>query len=311
MTRPLCIYHGGCDDGFAAAFVIHLALKGEVDFHYGVYQQDPPDVTGRTVILVDFSYKRAELLEMAKRAKGIVVLDHHKSAAEDLVPGAYMEVAIFDCLTHGIRPTWDGVLDAMKADEACGRRNIYTHFDMNHSGAAIAWSVFFPGKKQPWLIDYIEDRDLWRRKLPDSDFVTMALRSYPKDFVTWTSILVCGPDALIAEGQAIHRYYRTIIDALKENVVRGRIYGWDVPIVNAPYHFASELAGELAVGEPFAACYWNHAHGTTYSLRSRGERAVDVSEIAAHFGGGGHKHAAGFTMPASVHTVLARIEEAG
>jgi len=48
MTRPLCIYHGGCDDGFAAAFVIHLALKGEVDFHYGVYQQDPPDVTGRT-----------------------------------------------------------------------------------------------------------------------------------------------------------------------------------------------------------------------------------------------------------------------
>lgn len=34
----------------------------------------------------------------------------------------------------------------------------------------------------------------------------------------------------------------------------------------------------------------------SYSLRSR-EGGVDVSEIAKQFGGGGHKHAAGFRLP--------------
>jgi len=37
----------------------------------------------------------------------------------------------------------------------------------------------------------------------------------------------------------------------------------------------------------------NHLHKV--SLRSRGE--VDVEKIARHHGGGGHRNAAGFTMP--------------
>jgi len=32
-------------------------------------------------------------------------------------------------------------------------------------------------------------------------------------------------------------------------------------------------------------------------LRSAKEGGLDVSEIAEKFGGGGHKHAAGFTIP--------------
>jgi phosphoesterase RecJ-like protein len=42
------------------------------------------------------------------------------------------------------------------------------------------------------------------------------------------------------------------------------------------------------------------------SLRSRpeGERAVDVSEIAAKFGGGGHKMAAGTYLPAPIEHAM-------
>jgi uncharacterized protein len=47
--------------------------------------------------------------------------------------------------------------------------------------------------------------------------------------------------------------------------------------------------------EPFAACYWDVPNGQVFSLRSC-ENGVDVSEIAKQFGGGGHKHAAGFTV---------------
>ena len=43
MAIPLCIYHGGCDDGFAAAWCVRKALgDGNVEFYPGVYQKDPP-----------------------------------------------------------------------------------------------------------------------------------------------------------------------------------------------------------------------------------------------------------------------------
>ena len=57
--KTLCIYHGNCADGFGAAWAIRHALGDTVEFMAGVYQQEPPDVAGRDVILVDFSYKAA------------------------------------------------------------------------------------------------------------------------------------------------------------------------------------------------------------------------------------------------------------
>lgn len=279
--NPLCIYHGGCDDGFASALIVNDALDDQVELHYGIYQTEPPDVTDRDVIIVDFSYKREVLERMADSARSLLVLDHHKSAAEDLAgfpgPGSdYYE--------------W-------RERAADATYPVGTLFDMDRSGATIAWDFFFPSHPRPWLIEYIEDRDLWRKALPDNDAIIMALRSYPQDFAVWRDLVTEGREALLAEGRAIHRYYRTIVDDLKRNAVRREIGGVEVPIVNSPYHFASELAGELAEGEAFAACYWNHAHGTTYSLRSRDD-GMDVSQIAAQYGGGGHHGAAGFKVPA-------------
>ena len=43
------------------------------------------------------------------------------------------------------------------------------------------------------------------------------------------------------------------------------------------------------------------------SLRSK--KIVDVSTIAVHFGGGGHKRAAGFTMNGKLHSIVNRITE--
>src|SRR5690606_42021204 len=100
--RPLCIYHGGCDDGFGAAFAVNLFFAGDVEFHYGVYHEDPPDVSGRDVLLVAFSYERAVIDRMANQARSLVILDHHTSAAEELAPLA----------VHRSRPGalgWEGV----------------------------------------------------------------------------------------------------------------------------------------------------------------------------------------------------------
>lgn len=74
------------------------------------------------------------------------------------------------------------------------------------------------------------------------------------------------------------------------------IAGYNVPVVNAPYMWASELGNELCQGEPFAATYYDTAEARVFSLRSKDD-GVDVSEIASEFGGGGHRNAAGFRVP--------------
>lgn len=281
MTRPLCIYHGHCDDGFAAAWCVRQAVP-DAEFYPGVYQQQPPDVTDRDVLLVDFSYKRPVLLRMAKRTRSILILDHHKTAAEDL--SGFPEPEPFG--------SW---IDA-EPPKVCAL------FDMNRSGATLAWDYFFPNKPRPEFINYIEDRDLWRRELPDNDLFTIALRSYPQDFSIWDALVLGRAAPLIAEGRSIHRYYRLRVEELKRNAYQAVLAGHPAWVTNAPYFAASEVAGELAEheGAEFGACFHQFSNlRWGYSLRSRGD--FDVSEIARQFGGGGHKNAAGFTADNPVH----------
>jgi len=289
--KPLCIYHGGCDDGFAAAWALRAAMPPDMfEFYAGVYGNPPPDVAGRHVVLVDFSYKRPVLEMMAEAALSVLILDHHKTAAEDLAglpnPGSFGR--------------W-----AEKGEGAAAL------FDMNRSGASLAWAFFHPTSTCPDFIDYVEDRDLWRKALPCGDEFTIALRSYPQDFYIWDALVASGPAPLIAEGKAIQRYYRLRVEELKRSAYRAVIL-WDdggdsaatsrIAIANAPYFAASEVAGELAEGQgvDFGACYFEVAPDRwQYSLRSRGD--FDVSAVAKSFGGGGHKNAAGFTTSAPVH----------
>jgi oligoribonuclease NrnB/cAMP/cGMP phosphodiesterase (DHH superfamily) len=155
--QPLCIYHGNCADGFGAAWVVKRAYP-EAEFHAGVYQSPPPDITGRDVIIVDFSYKRPVLLEMALIANSILIIDHHKTAAEDLG----------------------------------GRElpsKIITVFDMEHSGAILTWNFFFPKEAAPTLLKHIEDRDLWKFALAGTREIQAAVFSYPYDFAVWDMLM--------------------------------------------------------------------------------------------------------------------------
>ncbi len=290
MAKLLCIYHGHCDDGFAAAWAVRHALGDDkVEFFPGAYQSPPPDVTGRHVLLVDFSYKRPVLLEMAKTAKSIVILDHHKTAAEDL--NGFREPAPFS--------EWrDNTLPGVEGDA----EPIAALFDMNRSGAGLAWDFLHSGAERPEFIDYVEDRDLWRKSLKYGDEFTIALRSYPQDFLVWDQIIDGGVAYLIQQGHAIQRYYRLRVEELKASAYMAVLGGDHCWIANAPYFAASEVAGELADRAlSFGACYFELADGRyAYSLRSRSD--FDVSKIALQFGGGGHKNAAGFSADKPIHS---------
>jgi nanoRNase/pAp phosphatase (c-di-AMP/oligoRNAs hydrolase) len=47
--------------------------------------------------------------------------------------------------------------------------------------------------------------------------------------------------------------------------------------------------------------YEDKANRRVWQLRSGGDKAIDVAKIAQKFGGGGHKHASGFST--KLHTI--------
>lgn len=266
--KVLCIYHANCSDGFAAAWVVRRALGDAVEFHAADYDDPPPDVTDRRVVIVDFSYKRPVLLEMAEKAYSILILDHHKSAVEDL-----RDLPV--------------------------SKNVLAKFDMHHSGAMLAWDHFFPDptNEPPILLLHIQDRDLFRFELPHTDEIMSAVFSYPYNFDVWDELMAIDVSRLRAEGIPINRKtHKDTLDLIQTCRRRMSIGGHDVPVASMPHAMASNAGHMMAIGEPFAAVYWDTKNGRYFSLRSSPD-GMDVSAVAATFGGGGHRGAAGFSVP--------------
>ncbi|HKK06652.1 MAG TPA: phosphohydrolase [Gammaproteobacteria bacterium] len=285
-TGLLCIYHGNCADGFGAAWAVRHAL-GEhfTEFYPGVYQTPPPDADGRDVLLVDFSYKADAMLELAATARTVTVLDHHKSAREDLAP--FVDVL-------GVQ---EPLVEFLARCDKHKRPPVRALFDMDRSGAMLAWDAFFPGREPPALLKHIQDRDLWRFELDGTEEIQAALFSYSYDFDLWDSLMAMGPAALRDEGIGIRRkHYKDVHELINQMERTMEIGGYSVPVANLPYTMASDAGHIMAQGRPFSACYFDKPDCRYFSLRSA-EGGVDVSEIAKQYGGGGHRDSAGFTVP--------------
>jgi oligoribonuclease NrnB/cAMP/cGMP phosphodiesterase (DHH superfamily) len=270
LSKPLVIYHSNCQDGFTAAWAVWLSHP-DWEFYPGVHGEPPPDVTGRVVYMVDFSYKRPVLLEIAEHAESITILDHHKTAAADL----------------------DGI-------EFCSNK-IEVKFDMDKSGARLAWECFHPREDVPNFVTFVEDRDLWRFTYDETRPICAAIFSHDYSFEQWSKFnrLCQGYDGwmtLVKEGEAIERkQQKDIAELLPKLTYNLTIGGTEVPAVNLPYQYASDAGHILSKDAPFAAVYYFDGKHYKFSLRS-GENGADVSEIAKRYGGGGHKHAAGFQV---------------
>lgn len=261
-SRATVIYHAGCADGFTAAWIAHGVMPDAelIPAHYGSL---PPwdSIDGQRVFILDFSYSREVIEDIHERAKSLLVIDHH-ATARDALAG----------------------LD-------------YCVFKMESSGAMLAWRHFRDGAP-PHLVNYVEDRDLWRWELHRSREYNAAIRSYPFDLKTWDILSTQLPSLLMNQGEAILREQEKQVRGAVSAAVPISLAGHDVRIVNTTVH-QSEIGGSLAHGAPFGATYMIVGDEVVVSLRSR-DGGVDVSDVARVFGGGGHVAAAGFRVPAGV-----------
>lgn len=315
MTDTIVIYHGGCRDGFCSAWVFNKymtmndrIMTGEPEYYPGFYGQEPPNIKDKNVIILDFAYPLEVMQQIYKNCRSLTWLDHHKTAQP--VADWFNETSNVD----------NFIGDAVKFD-----------FDNSRSGAGLAWEYFFPNEPRPWLVDYVEDRDLWIKKLPDTDEVNSYIACLEFDFKVWNNAGRISKEEAAERGKIaimkIEQYVREVcknvyfVDIINSNEraydgainwimlddkTRGFEYktknpnlvSFEVPTVNICQVDCSEVLHQLCISYPNApfSLYWfKRADGMyQYGMRSIGD--FDVSKVAKLFGGGGHKNAAGFQL---------------
>ena len=271
--KRLVIYHANCLDGFGAAFAAWLKF-GYTDTEYLPmgYSNDLPDVKDKEVYILDFSFKPEVLKLMISESKSLIVIDHHKTAQEDLKDFSD------NCI-----------------------------FDMSKSGVILSWEYFHGNKHIPLLLKYIEDRDLWLFKYDDTKAITLALFSVvERKFEAWKEGLYALNYTINGSLQYLPDIGK-ILEKIQNKEVESLFKSYH-PItltnnkefmglaVNCTPKYSSDLGNLLAKESGTFGCtyyYDGEKELWMYSLRSTGN--FDVSALARAYGGGGHGSASGFS----------------
>lgn len=261
------IYHGQCKDGFGAAYAAWKKFGDTATYiPWRDHSQTPCELKDKEVYIADFSFPKAIMEEMRANNRSVIVIDHHKTAEEQVT--AYEE-------------------------------NI---FDIEHSGAYLAWNYFHPETDIPQLILYIEDHDLWKFELPHTREFGAALGEYSIDFETWDKLNENLADRdhfskFISHGAVIAGFEDRLVENILVHKEKALFEGHEIYVLNAERIYRSVLGHKLASLNgaegriEMSIVYYRSNGKISCSLRSNGD--VDVRTMAEKYGGGGHKNSAG------------------
>ncbi len=259
MSETFVLFHKNCIDGSGAAAAAHLKLGESATYIPVQYKEPLPEIPNQsTVYILDFSYPREVLEKLHARSKSIVILDHHETAKQALQDLPYAK------------------------------------FDMQKSGAVLAWEYFHPGQVMPLLFDLIQDRDLWKFEYLKTRAVTTALMTLVPNFRDYPKYLWNYED-LFQKGTAKMEFDKLKIDAVKSKIKVAEWAGMSVALLNSTDLF-SEIGERVYLDydvDVVAMYFMTDKGDMVFSLRSNREKAA---QLALMYDGGGHLNAAGFCI---------------
>jgi len=300
----IVIHHNPCADGFGSAYVVWKYYKDnkiEKEIEYigtGYGKKDLPNVKDKNVLILDFSYPEDIMNDMIENAKSILIIDHHKSSEKNLT-------------------------DIHEKDNTVNRR-FYKIFDMNHSAAMLVWNYFYPDTDAPNLIKYIEDRDIWKKEIPESEPFSTWMYIQEMTFELFEKLHI-DPEFInkaVEKGQAYLELSMSNVKSVSKYAVPKFVKFSNRK--NSEYAFVSHLNANLNISDlgnyifkyqpyiDFSAVYQVREYDkiTKFSLRST-KYHRDVSEVASEYiGGGGHRNASGCFIN-SVNNCISNYEYTG
>lgn len=282
----LVVYHKNCPDGFGGAFAAWYCNKArarKIYFKPDSHNKDHRSVTddfykqfaNKHVCIVDFSYPYEILRRIIEVARSFIILDHHKTAQESL----------------------SGIPDELKI------------FDMNRSGAVIAWNFFMEDVPVPKFLLHIQDRDLWNNSMENTEEFITYFHNQTFYFNLWEGYIDDAKcEYAIEKGRSWLEYKGIIVAGASDcsriiQVIDGK---YAVVAYSPCSIFISEIGHEAFKKYPlidfFTSCVYNqHKKSTHFSLRANDN--IDVSELAQRHSGGGHPNASGCRI-AGLHGIL-------
>lgn len=269
------VYHHPCSDGFGAAYAAWkfstFSGKEITFFPMNVGAHPPAGLEGKNVLVCDYSYKKDIVIELLKKVNKLLIIDHHLSAEKDL----------------------KDIDDNLKI------------FRMDYSGAMLTWYYFFPEQPPPLMIQYIQDRDIWTKKLPNTDDFASWFYTLPFEFQEYDKYvndnLLMGMINTrgVSFGELNNYYTQQAVDYCVPKFCRIKDKFYFVGYVNSTV-CKSDIGNKIFDKYPlidFSATYSisDATDSTSFSLRST-QKHANVSEIAFSLGGGGHKCSAGIRV---------------
>lgn len=241
----------------------------------------------------------------------LVPVNYGDALPEDL--SEYAELFAVDfCPPEEDLERWDAqgvdiaVFDHHVTREETTRR--FGYYAASQSAVGIAWRQLLGERlgededAMPYGVRCVEDRDLWRWGVTGSKLYTAALASYGFDPRTLREILF-DPERdleVVNVGERIVAVMQNQIAQAAQRVHTLELAEVEFNAVNASWPI-SELAEALYTQDPTrpAVVYSINEGAKTVrlSLRRHATCDVDVSEVAKHYGGGGHVAAAGCRLP--------------
>jgi uncharacterized protein len=272
MPKNIVIYHKHCPDGSTAAAIAYKKF-GEAALYfpcsYGdelpVELTEHPDKKNTDVYILDFSFSSGVLAQIDNDFKSLVVLDHHISAKD--------------------------AVESVK-----GRV-----FNNQMSGASLAWQ-YFMGTDIPEFVSIIESIDIHKDGYEELKAIDSYISSVDFSIEKYVALLETydeNKDNYLVQGEAISRY----IDKLEQGLTRDfdvvEFDGIKMPAINMTFDINTKsriLTALYGIMPPVAMSY-RYSNGS-WKISLRSDRTLDVSKIAAKYGGGGHAGAAGIEIPA-------------
>jgi oligoribonuclease NrnB/cAMP/cGMP phosphodiesterase (DHH superfamily) len=272
MTNTVILYHKDCMDGTGSKYAAWKKFGDKAIYLACQYGKPLPDFergSETEVFFLDYSTSRTELEALGEACGKVVVLDHHQTAREAL--------------------------------EGCNHPKVEVVFDMKRSGAVIAWNYFHPNDPVPMLLQYVQDRDLWKFKFGnDSKLIHAGLGTLKGNMPLWNkyasneNVL----QDLVDTGEILLERDKAAVEAqVPANVKVVNWEGYRCGFINTG-QLVSEMGHAMYSDETLnvdiGICWFVLNDNTVIlSLRSKQGSGVDVSAIAKKYGGGGHPNSAG------------------
>ena len=302
------VFHHNDTDGKAAGYIVYkytsnpkIAIPREnIHFHSINYGMDFPFGKidkGDVVIIVDYSIAPNEMVKLMDITKNVIWIDHHITAIKKYEKDYINKGETIPGIRHvgkcGALLTWYYFIIHDNSDISKYDGDVTKCFRYSCEGTAKR--VDIPKGKIPEWLALVNDHDLWKLELlPNTDYFQtyMCSETHNPTSLLWYDIdhSLAKLHRVIKEGHQMVTFRNGLYQEQRKEIgFYAELEGYRCFCVNSPlanHHMFDRMddIGDIQILFSYDGETWR------WSLYSD---TVDVSEIAAKFGGGGHKGASG------------------